>query len=392
MKAIDDAHELEYGKKPEVVAKAPGRFHLAGEYSWFFRNKTLSMAINLPVYVSISKRDDSSLKCYFCQYDERKKANLTSMKLKKEDKWANTIKAVAYGFTSGGYKISGMDITIYSEILPSAGFGITTGIKAAFAIAVRKLFDLNCNDVNLLQVIERANRLFLKTENFSADNYAAFFAKKGNLIITDYYKNKWDYIPFSFPGKKIFLIDTKVPRIPLWNENTLFEPHYALILGDLRESKDNVYGGWRYIDNITDINESLSELSEAEHRKLMGIIKEHNDIMNARDGVESGDFFKFARAVNHSHETLREHFDISCPETEWILKRISEFEPNLELIRNPVTCGRITGKGYGRCVYTVIRDCDVDKLNEKLSEFEKIFGFHPVSYEVECADGASIVV
>ena len=24
MKALDDAHELEYGNKPEVVAKAPG--------------------------------------------------------------------------------------------------------------------------------------------------------------------------------------------------------------------------------------------------------------------------------------------------------------------------------------------------------------------------------
>ena len=60
MKAVNDAHELEYGEKPDSVAKAPGRFHLIGEHSWFFKDKTMSMAVNLPVYVAISKREDTS--------------------------------------------------------------------------------------------------------------------------------------------------------------------------------------------------------------------------------------------------------------------------------------------------------------------------------------------
>lgn len=391
MQVLNDAHELEYGKKPDVVARAPGRFHLAGEKSWFFKDKTLSMAINIPVYIAISKRDDSSLKFYFKQIDDRKKANLTSLKLKKEDKWANAVKSVIYGFTSGGYDLGGMDITVYSDINPSAGFGITTAMKAASAIAIRKLFELNCNDVNILQVIERGNKLFLHQNNYLSDNYSALFAKKGNMLLTDYSKNKWDYVPFNFPGKKIFLVDTKVPRISVWDEDTMFELQYVLILGDLREEKSNVYGGWQYIDDITDINEELSVLSEDEHRKLMAIIREHKDILNAKEGIENGDFFKFARSINHSHETMRELFDISCPEIEWIIKRIVELQPNIELIRNPVTCGRITGKGYGRCIYAVINDEDVENFKSKLSEFEKIFGFHPECYEVECADGASIV-
>ena len=57
MKAVNDAHELEYGGKPDIVAKAPGRFHLIGEHSWFFKDKTMSMAVNLPIYVAISKRE-----------------------------------------------------------------------------------------------------------------------------------------------------------------------------------------------------------------------------------------------------------------------------------------------------------------------------------------------
>lgn len=391
MKAVNDAHELEYGGKPDIVAKAPGRFHLIGEHSWFFKDKTMSMAVNLPIYVAISKRDDTSIRFYFHQLNERKKASLTSLKMKKEDRWANAVKAIVYGFTSGGFTLGGMNITIYSEILPSAGFGITTAVKAAAAVAIKSLFELNCSDMELLQVIERGNRRFLQNNNYIADNFAALFSKKNNIIITDHFKNTWDYVPFNFEDKKVLLVDTKVPRVTVWNEETLHEPQYALIMGDMRERKPNVYGGWRYIDDVTDINEQLSVVSEDVRRKLLSVLYEHNDIIEAHDGIEKGDFFKFARAVNHSHETMRDMFNISCPEIDWILKRVNELEPNLDFVRNPVTCGRITGKGFGRCLYAIMREGDMDNFKAKIAEFEKIFGFHPDVYEVEPADGASIV-
>ncbi|MBE6360397.1 MAG: galactokinase [Treponema bryantii] len=392
MKALNDAHKLEYEVLPEVVAKAPGRIHFAGEHSWFYKDKTISMAINLLVHVGVSKRDDGVVKIYFHQLDDRKKSNLSSIKYKKEDKWANPIKSVLYGFTSGGYTLSGMDISVYSDIMPSAGFGITSAMKAATAIAVRKLYDLNCSDSQLLQVLERGNRLFMKKQNYLSDNFAALFSKKGNLILTDYAKNTWDYVPFNFDNRKIILTDTTVPRVSVWDEELLFDPKYALLLGELKDKKNNVYGGWSYINNSADIEEILSVLSKDEQRKLVAIIREHGDVLDIREGVEKGDFFKFARAINHSHETIREFFDLSCPEIEWIVKRINELEPNLEHLRNPVTCGRLTGKGYGRCIYSIMRDIDVENYKQKLLEFEKIFGFHPVTFEVECEDGARIVV
>lgn len=391
MKVLNDTHNVEYGMLPDIVAKAPGRFHLIGEHSWFFKDKALSMAVNLPVYIAVSRREDNALKFYFHQLNERKKASLSSMKFKKEDRWANAIKAVLYGFISSGYEIKGMNFTVYSEILPSAGFGITTAIKCAAAVAVKNLFEFDCSEQQILQIIDRANKRFLQTNNFLADNYSALFSKKDNLIITDNNKMTWDYVPFSFEDKKIFLIDTKVPRVSVWNEESLFEPQNALLLGDLRERKNNVYGGWQYINNITDINEELSVVSEDTRRKLLCIMREHNDLLDAREGLEKVDFFKFARAVNHSHESMRDMYEISCPEIDWILKRVGELEPNLEMITNQVSCGRITGKGFGRCLYAIIRESDVEKFKAKLAEFEKIFQYHPACYEVVPSEGTVIV-
>lgn len=392
MDTVYNAHLAEYGVKPDIIATAPGRFHLIGEHSWFFKDKTLSMAVNLPVYVAVSKRKDQTFHFYFKQFSDRKKTSLSSMKFKNEDnKWANAIKSVIYGYTSGGYALSGCDITIFSETLPSAGFGIKTAIKIALLIAFRSLFDIHCEDSRLLQVIERGNRIFLGQENHSADNFAALYSKKGCMIVTDHDKNSYENIKIPFSGNKIFLVDLKVPRFHLWEEKTLFEPENALYLGDLKETTSRVFGGWQYVNDVADIDEMLSAVSKDTKRKLLCIIREHKDVLEAIKALEKNDFSRFMRAVNHSYESLRDFYNLSCPEIDWILKRVAEIEPNLEYKREPVSCGRITGKGFGRCVYTILRGQDIPKFKEKLVEYEHVFDFHPSCYEVHSADGARIV-
>lgn len=386
-----EEHNKEYKKRPAVTAVVNGRFHLIGEHSWFAKDKTLSMGVNLPVYVCVSAREDASLRFYFTQLEDRKKSTLPSLKFRKEDKWANAIKAIIYGFTSGGFELKGMNFTVYSEVLPSAGCGITTAMKIACAYAIRKLFDLPCTDAQLLQVVERGNKLFLNIENYMADNFAAIYSKEESLVLTDYEKHSHDLIPFDFEDKVILLTDAKVPRVEMWNEETIQQPENVLLLGELKERKSNAYGGWVYEDNPTEINEVLSVVNEDMRRRLMCIMKEHFFIMEAQKSLKLGEFGGFARAVNHSHNSMRDGYELSCPEIDWILKRLQEINPNPEDSRNPVSCGRITGKGFGRMAYTIMNRSDEENFRKTLVEYERIFGFKSSCYEVKPAGGVKIL-
>ncbi|MBP5156991.1 MAG: galactokinase, partial [Treponema sp.] len=80
-----------------------------------------------------------------------------------------------------------------------------------------------------------------------------------------------------------------------------------------------------------------------------------------------------------------------CPEIDWILKRVQELDLNPDDLRNPVDCGRITGKGFGRCTYSVLRTEDVDGYKKKLADYERIFGFSPACYEVKPMRGVHLV-
>ncbi len=391
MDFVKDIHKSEYGQLPEVVVSTPGRFHLIGEHSWFFKDKTLSMGVNLPVYVAVSFRDDASFHFYFPQLKDRKKISMAGMKFRKEDRWANSIKAVLFGFISGGFEIKGMNFTIYSDILPSAGFGINTAMKVGSAYAIRELNHIQCDENQILQAIARGNLRFLGTNNYISDILTAVHSKENSIVLTDHSSKSCELLPFNYPEKKIILVDTKVPRVNIWNEELIREPECALLLGELKDRKSYVRGGWRYEENPHEVNLVLSIAPEMIHKKLNSVIKEHQYVLDAWDGLEKHAFGTFARAVNHSHENMRDEYEISCPEIDWLLKRLSEINPNNDDSRNPFNCGRITGKGFGRCLYAILDDKDVPEFNNKMSEFTKIFGFKTKSYVVEPSSGVHIV-
>lgn len=391
MDLVKDIHKSEYGQFPDVVVCTPGRFHLIGEHSWFFRDKTLSMGVNLPVYVAVSFRDDAAFHFYFPQLKDRKKISMVGMKYRKEDRWANSIKAMIYGFISGGFEIKGMNFTIYSDILPSAGFGINTAMKVGSAYAINELQKLNCDEPQILQAMARGNLRFLNSNHYLSDILAAIHSDKKSLVLTDHATKSCQLLPFDYPEKRIILVDTKVPRVNIWNEEIIREPESALLLGELKDRKSYVRGGWRYEENPHEVNLVLSIAPEMIHKKLNSIIKEHQFVLDAWDGLDKGSFGKFARAVNHSHENMRDEYEISCPEIDWVLKRLSEINPNNDDSRNPFNCGRITGKGFGRCLYAILDEKDVPEFNNKLSEFTKIFGFRTSSHIVEPAEGVHIV-
>ena len=122
----------------------------------------------------------------------------------------------------------------------------------------------------------------------------------------------------------------------------------------------------------------------------LSIMKEHKSVQDAVKGLTTNDFALFARSVNKSHDNMRDLYAISCPEIDWLVKRVLEFD-SAASGRNPTAASRITGKGFARCTYTIIKNSDVPVYAQKIAEYERIFGFHPSFYTVKPVGGAHIM-
>jgi galactokinase len=90
----------------------------------------------------------------------------------------------------------------------------------------------------------------------------------------------------------------------------------------------------------------------------------------------------FGKVLNRSHESLRDNFEVSCPELDWLVKRAWELPG--------VYGSRLTGPGFGGCTITVLSTDHHDMYMERLEEYERIFGF--AAETIECVPGAGAAV
>lgn len=385
MKKVIDVHTEEFGSQPEIVVKAPCLFDIMGERSWFFDDETLSMAIDLPVYVALSKRTDNVLRFYYYQQNERKKIPLSITKPRKEDKLANIVKAILLGYANLGHSFTGFDVTFYSEILPSVGLGVNNAFKVATAFAIKKLFKIRGSDSFIIQILEFADRQYFDTDFYVSDVNTILFSKKNSCVLTTNAGKSCEVLPFNFKGMSIVLTDAKVPRASMWCEDSIFTEQNKKLLASLKTSRNSKI---IYEDSISEINEVLADLTEDNRRRLICLMKENQNLLDAVEALKNTNLHSFAKVVNKSHELMRDAYSISCPEIDWLVKRVQEFD--LNNLPNITSCSRLTGRDFAHFTYSIMKDESVESYMQKLQDYERIFGFHPTTYIVHPSDSISV--
>ena len=83
--------------------------------------------------------------------------------------------------------------------------------------------------------------------------------------------------------------------------------------------------------------------------------------------MEKKDYLSFGRLLNRSHESLRDNFEVSCPELDWLVKRASELDG--------CSGSRMAGPGFCGCTVSLMKEDSLAKYDERLEEYDRIFGF-----------------
>ncbi|MEL3908623.1 MAG: galactokinase family protein [Treponemataceae bacterium] len=383
MQDIVTYHTYEYGDHPEAIATVPGRFHLLGEHLWFAHGDALSVAINKKLHLSVSKRPDNNFRIYSVSLDDRRRLSASNTRYRKEDRWANSVKIVISSFVDHGISISGLNFTVLSEIPGGASLGTPNALKVATGLVLRQLFAPNLSLFQLADIIEYANIQGLATYGHRSDIYVALFAKAGTCIRTEYKKKAVSHCKFPPDGYSIVLTDSKLPRSIARDElgAALKEAIEAYEL--VKKHPDAPKSFQALTENFLQEN----EIPEAAKRRVTYVIRESASIDDAVKALETHDNQAFTRLIARSQEGLRDRFEISAPELDWLVKRTMELSKNEA---DSLICARLTGKGFGGCTYSILKDEQVPIFAEKMVEYERFFGILPQQYIVKSSDGASI--
>jgi len=364
---------------PVVVAEAPGRIHYLGEHGQPKAGLFLSSAIDRYIRVAVSMRKDNSLRFYAADLGERKRTTLVNLKYKREDRWANYIKVAIYIFADMGYPAKGLNFTISGNIPQHVGLASSSAIEAAATMALKGFFQANISDRELLRRLAAAKVLFFDKEVSPIDYHIMFAAKKDQFLVVDEAALEVKRVKSPLTKYRLLLMDSRVPRLGIDDE--------------LRQRQEDIKKGLDLLSNnkqgavfrdfaAMDLVESMGNLPEEIRRRSLHVVQEIRRVIDAEDSLKRSDLPFFSKIINYSHESLRDLYEVSCPEVDWLVKRAQELDG--------ILTSRMTGQGFGGCTYTFIREDVIDEYKKRLEDYERIFGFRPIIYEMKLASGCKL--
>lgn len=376
MNDVISLHRAEYSAEPEKIVSAPGVVTLMGEYTEQSEGFVLPIGINRTMTVAVSRRKDNSLRFYAANLNERKRTSLSNLKYKREDRWANYLKGVLHGLIELGCPMKGLNVTVTGNVPPGIGLASSAAITVAAALAVKELFAFQCTDVQLIECARKAETEFIGISTGIVHPFVAFYARKGYALFLDTRNLEFRPVPLHMGDVRLLITDSKVPQNVSEAELAQRTSDCETCVAMLSARKPGVtlrdY-------SPTDLRDSMGIIPEGIRRRCLHVVEENQRVQEAELAFRQKNFAAVGKLMNRSHESLRDLFEVSCPELDWLVKRSLETEG--------VYGSRLTGIGFGGCTVTLLRADAVDKYLKRLEEYERIFGFKAEAFVCEPSDG-----
>jgi len=379
MKDIVALHQAEYEAPPEVVAAAPGVVKFLGEQIESSDSLVLAAALSFEVRVAVSFRRDSSLRFFAADLSERKRTSIGNLKFKREDRWANYPKAIVDAFVKAGFPAKGLNFTIAGDVPIGVGLASSNAIALASSLALKELLGLSQKSDELAEFCRKAEAGFLGNASSLSDSLTAALATPASISIIDLRSGRRRALPFVDGDYVIVLTDSKVPRLSVDAELKQREEDCKRCLGLIAKGSKKSLRDF----SPEEVDDLMGVLPESVRRRCLHVVEENLRVLEAEDALAKGDAAAFGRVINKSHTSLRNLYEVSCPEVDWLAKRATEIDG--------VLCSRLTGKGFGGCTVSVMRRDAVEEYRKRLEDYERIFGFRAVVYETEIAGGFRLI-
>jgi galactokinase len=374
------SHLEEYGQDPNIIAQAPGRVNLIGEHTDYNEGFVLPMAIDYYVRVALSRRKDQHLRFFSSDLQDRKRTSLSNLRFKKEDRWANYPKGIISILLNRGYDIGGLSFTVMGNVPIGVGLSSSAALEVATAYAVQKLLGIEISGPELARLAQEAENSFVGVQCGIMDQFVSRMAQAGSAMFIDTRNMEYRHIPINLLTVKILITNSSVPRSLVDSEynQRRAECEKCVSLLSARKSGRSLRDY-----SAADLRDSMGLIPETTRKRCLHVVEENERVREAEGALKKNDIVSFGKLMNRSHESLRDQYEVSCPELDWLVKRAWETEG--------VYGSRMTGAGFGGCTVTLIEEEAIPKYEARLEAYEKIFSFKPETFLCHPADGARIV-
>jgi galactokinase len=382
VQARDLAVEFAYrfGRTP-TVSRAPGRVNLIGEHTDYNDGFVMPAALEFATLTAASQRPDRRLRVYSVILDETREFDLDSPPQGPTGEWSDYILGVALMLESSGRNLAGADLVVWTDVPIGAGLSSSAALEVSCAHALLTESGLPFDPIEVAQLCQRAENDFVGMRCGVMDQYISCCGVAGHALLIDCRSLESRHVAIA-PNLRLLIANSRVRHQHAGGEYNL-----------RREAcEEGVRLLSRYLGPIQALRDVTPEQLEAKRRKLPDliyrrcrhIVTENARVLEAARALEAGDFGACGRAMNASHISMRDDFEITCPEVDMLA--------GLAQTVNGVYGSRMTGGGFGGCTITLLEEWAVDKASQMLIDGYRIgMGRDVDLYVCTPSDGARLI-
>lgn len=365
-------------EKEVIVVRAPGRVNLIGGHTDYNEGFVLPVAIDRFVYILASLRSDREVHLYSANFKERVSFNLNRIQHDSRTSWSNYQRGIAQYLLDLGYTVRGANILILSTVPVGAGLGSSAAVEMASIWAFRLMNDLPISKREAAQLCQDVENEFVGVRCGIMDQFTSALARKGKALFLDCRSVKYEYVPLGMDDLKIVICNTNKPR--------------DLVSSKYNERRGECEEGVRQLQRVLPNISALRDVSPDDFKKYKGrldanivrrcrhVIFENRRVDMSVELLRKGDMAGFGLLMEHSHISLRDNYEVSCPELDLLIGIAKGVEG--------VNGARMTGAGFGGCTVNFVRtEALSDFRNEVLRIYPEKTGLTPAIYICQAAGG-----
>lgn len=365
--------------KPVGTFFAPGRVNLIGDHTDYNGGLVFPAALTMGTYLTVYERSDH-FSCGFVSENEPAHFHLRGEELlHRHHSWVDYPLGVFKEFSDRGYNVLGYEFHYRGDLPIGAALSSSASIEVVTAFALNELCGRPFTLLELVQMAQHAENDFVGMNCGIMDQFASGFGKLNHAIALDCNTLQYEWVPLEMAGLKFVIANTNKKR--------------GLVDSAYNQRRSECQQALELLKTRTDIqclcqltNEQFDELSPGlldgkVFQRARHTIREHQRVREAVGALKQGQMGRFGALMNESHDSLRDDYEVTCPELDFLAMEARGYDG--------VLGSRMTGAGFGGCTVTLMQEQQVDAFIHDLGErYFQHFGIRADFYVADIGDGA----
>lgn len=379
-KLIAEWFREKFGGTPHIY-RAPGRVNLIGEHTDYSDGFVLPAAIGFYCWAAIGPRNDSKLVISSREFREDVEVDLSSEPAQPLRTWSDYPVGVAVELQEAGFRLTGASLLIHGEVPIGAGLSSSAAIEVATALALVDHDGHFVDRSDLARICQSAEADFVGMKCGIMDQFVSLHSREKHALLLDCRSLQFEFVPIP-DSVRLVICDTGV-------KHKLASGEYNRRRAECEEALRALQKALPAIHALRDVStEDFAQhaglLSDVAFKRARHVTSENARVLRAAQALRSRDLREFGAAMNESHKSLRDDYEVSCAELDLMVDLAYEQEG--------LYGARMTGGGFGGATINLVEARHAGTFAEEISaRYQAKTKLAPQVYICDAVDGASSI-